>query len=458
VRRASVILALTALAACQSLVDVDLGAGIGAPCGTNDECQGSSCLDGICTVRCADDAGCPGGTICSREICELPLRVGYVYPFPISQDELAQSVDLGRIGVETELAYVSSAAVENKPLAAEATDAALDLVAQGSSVIVATSSGQAQAFAALSAANPEVNVLVLDSPVASADLTSVAPRMYQAYYLAGFAAARKSATRRLGMIASVPTPSVIARINAFALGARRALEPQSQEATIEIRWMGDWHDTGAPVENETKEVRDTRDLLLAGADVVAHTLDNNIPLTSMRYIIDKDQADALTSGFAVAANLAAGCEGAASPECIGSAYYNWTPILSAAFQTIQREEELGGFLRMGIAVSEAESAVGFRVGAAAPAGVDAEIDAIRAELLNEEGVGPIFDGPILSVRCSQLNDNQTPCVAEGERLSEEELARMCWFIDDVGLVERQGGTDLPAVVPAGCEASLPPVD
>lgn len=448
------LVAMVALAACQGLVDVDLGAGIGATCATNDECQGSSCLDGICTVRCADDAGCPGGTVCAREICELPLQIGYVYPFPVSQDELAQSIDLGRIGVEAELAYVTSVAVEDKPLAADAADAALDLVSQGTTVLVATSSAQATAFAALSAANPDVNVLVVDSPTATGQLTSVQPRIYQAYHLAGFAAARRSSTRRLGFIGSVATPSVIARINAFALGARRALEPEGQTATIEVRWMGDWHDTGAPVENETKEVRDTRELLLAGADVIAHTLDNNIPLTSLPYILDKDENDMLTEGFAIAANLPAGCEGSAAPRCVGSAYYNWTPILSQAFRTIQRDEALAGFLRMGVAVTEAESAVGFRVGAAAPAGVDAEIDAVRAELLNEEGVGPIFDGPISSVLCSQ-QEERTPCVAEGERLSEQELARMCWYIDDVGLVERAGGTDVPAVVPAACAASLP---
>lgn len=446
-RRALAVAALLA-GACQSLVEVDLGAGIGATCSVDDECQGSSCLDGICSRRCGDNAGCPGGTECSVGICELPLNVGYVYPFPLADDDLAKSFDLGRIGVEAELGNVSSTAIENKPLAQDATDAALDLIAQGHTVIVASSSTQAAAFAALTQQAPDANIITFDSFVANEDVTSLQPRIYQAYYLAGFAAARTSTTKRLGMIGSVITPSIVARINAFALGARRALEGQPMQATIEVKWVGEWHDTTAPVNGERKEFRFTRELIQNGADVIAHTLDSNIPLYALPKL-----AEEMVFGKVVAANLPAACEGDLAASCVGSAYFNWTPMFRASFHAIQREEG-GGFLRMGLATTEAASAVGFRVGDGAVAGVESELEPIRAKLAGESGVGSVFAGPITSAICSGQT-NQTPCVAQGDTLDEDGLARMCWFIDGVGLVERPQGIDMPAVVPQACVAALP---
>ncbi len=446
-RRAVVALAVVGVA-CQGLVDTDLGAGIGAPCLGDDDCQGSICSDRICTRTCGDDAGCPGGTICADEICELPMRVGYVYPFPIAQDELAQSFDLGRLGAETEHRYVTSVAVDDKPLAPDATDAALGLVAEGASVIAALSPAQAPAFAALADANPDVAVVGYASPVVSERLTSLEPRMYQAYYLAGVAAARKTLTNRFGMIASVASPEIVSRVNAFALGARRSLG--ATPFIVEVRWIGDWHDTGALVMGEKKERRDTRDLIINGADVVAHTLDNNIPLYSLPELALEGHV-----ATAVAANLAAACdaEGVAN-LCVGSAYFNWAPMLGTAFHAIQRDEG-GGRLRMGLGTNEAQSAVGFRVGAGATAGLAQELDNIRAELVQGDAVGAVFKGPIESDDCAAQTGN-SPCVATGATLDEAALARMCWFIDGV-IVERDptGTMDLPGTVPAACLDGLP---
>ncbi|NUO53363.1 MAG: BMP family ABC transporter substrate-binding protein, partial [Polyangiaceae bacterium] len=323
-------LLVATVAACANLVDERLGAGIGATCEADDQCQGSSCLDGICTMQCGDDNGCPGGTICSKGICELPMRVGYIYPYPVSGDDIAKAVDLGRVDAEAELQYVSSDAVENKPDGPAATDAAQDFVNAGHNVIVATAPEQAPTFAAFAQQNSNVSVLVMSSYNAGGNVTSLDPRMYQAYYLAGYAAAKTSNLMppRLGMIGSVAIPSVVARINAFALGAQRALKATGMQATIEVRWLGDWHDKLPPVGVDTREVVLTRDLLTNGADVIAHTLDNNIPLDALPRLAMEDGLE----GRAVAANLAAACIAGDAPEvaarCIGSACYNWGPVLS----------------------------------------------------------------------------------------------------------------------------------
>ncbi|NUO50793.1 MAG: BMP family ABC transporter substrate-binding protein [Polyangiaceae bacterium] len=449
-KRAAVVLLLVAsVPACANLVDERLGAGIGATCEADDQCQGSSCLDGICTMQCGDDNGCPGGTVCSKGICELPMRVGYIYPYPVGGDDVAKAVDLGRVDAEAELQYVSSDAVENKPDGPAATDAAQDFVNAGHNVIVATAPEQAPTFVAFAQQNSNVSVLVMSSYNAGGNVTSLEPRMYQAYYLAGYAAAKTSSLMppRLGMIGSVAIPSVVARINAFALGAQRALKTSGMQATIEVRWLGDWHDRLPPVGVDTREVVLTRDLLTNGADVIAHTLDNNIPLDALPRIAMEDGLE----GHAIAANLAAACVAGDAPEvaarCIGSAFYNWWPVLSRAFSDIQRENG-GGHLMMGLVPSADASAVGFQLGQAAPTGIAGELDAIRAELAAVEGVGPVFAGPLTSNACPMM---ENPCVPMGETLTDDELRRMCWFVSGVGLVERdEVGTDLEAVVPPSC--------
>jgi basic membrane protein A and related proteins len=454
-RVAALLVAVASVAACANLVDERLGAGLGATCEADDQCQGSSCLDGICTVQCGDDHGCPGGTICSKGICELPMRVGYVYPYPIQGDDISKAVDIGRVQAEAELQYVSSDAVEDKPDGPAATDAAQDFVNTGHHVLVATSTEQAATFAAFAQQHDDTSVLVLSSQVAGGNLTSLDPRMYQAYYLAGYTAAKTSTLipPRLGMIGSVPIPSVVARINAFALGAKEALSASPMQATIEVRWLGDWHDKQPPVNGmDTREVVLTRDLLTNGADVIAHTLDNNIPLDALPRIAMEDGLE----GQAIAANLQAACVAPDAPDvaarCIGSAFYNWRPVLARAFSDIQRESG-GGHLMMGLTTSADESAIGFELGQAAPTGIASELDAVRAQLATAEGVGPVFAGPLSSNACPNM---ENPCVPMGETLSDEELRRMCWFVSDVGLVERDGGgTDLPAVVPEACADGLP---
>ncbi len=451
-RAAALLLAIASVAACANLVDERLGAGLGATCEADDQCQGSSCLDGICTIRCGDDNGCPGGTVCSNEICELPMRVGYVYPYPVAQDELALSIDLGRLAAEAELQYVSSDAVENQ---LQGYDAAEDLVETGHGVIVSTSTEQAATFAAFAQNHTDVSVLAFSSPAAGGNLTSFDARMYQAYYLAGYAAAKTSNVMppRLGMIASVAIPSVIARINAFALGAQLALVDTGTQATIEIKWLGDWHDKLPPQNGiDTREVIFTRELLTNGADVIAHTLDNNVPLNALPRIAMEDGLE----GFAVAANLEAACASADAPDvamrCVGSAFYNWGPVLSRALTEIQRGNG-GGRILLGLTVGGEDSAVGFQLGPAAPTALGTEIPPLRNQLA-VEGVGPVFKGPIISDECTQMG-GPSPCVPENETLSEEALQRMCWFVDGVGLVDRQGGaTDQNAIVPEACAESL----
>jgi hypothetical protein len=66
--------------ACTSIVDWNVGAGIGAPCSSDEQCQGSSCIDDICASPCEPDGTCPGGTVCAERLCQVPSSVAFFLP------------------------------------------------------------------------------------------------------------------------------------------------------------------------------------------------------------------------------------------------------------------------------------------------------------------------------------------------------------------------------------------
>ncbi len=68
------------------------------------------------------------------------------------------------------------------------------------------------------------------------NLSSFFGRMYQARYLSGIVAGRKTATGELGYVAAFPTSEVIRGINAFTLGVR-SVRP---DAVVHVRYCGSW--------------------------------------------------------------------------------------------------------------------------------------------------------------------------------------------------------------------------
>ncbi|HTJ84725.1 MAG TPA: BMP family ABC transporter substrate-binding protein, partial [Polyangiaceae bacterium] len=229
-------------AACSVLVDPEVGRGIGAPCSADDQCQASSCTDGICAIGCNDTAGCPGGAVCARSLCQLPLSVTYVHGGDPASDELTRSFEDGRVAADAELAYTSSDADPGHALVSDAVSAAADAADGGAQVIVSSLPDPGASFAGFVAKHPGSTVLALRSTATEPGLVSFDARTYQAYYLAGIAAARLSTTQRIGIVATVAMPEVVASVNGFALGAQRV----SPGVTVEVLWLHSFHDPSPP--------------------------------------------------------------------------------------------------------------------------------------------------------------------------------------------------------------------
>lgn len=426
-----------ALSTCTVVVEPDVGAGLGATCTFDGQCQASSCIDGLCAVRCGDSAGCPGGTVCAQGVCHVPIQAAYLFPHDLAQDEVGRSFDIGRQEADEILGYIDSS--QEVPFASpgDAVARAAQVANAGAEVIVSTTPLHADRFAAFAAETPDVTVLSYQGTSSGPNLVSFDARTYQVYYLAGIAAGRYSKTRRVAILGGFVSPPVVASINAFALGARAA---SADPITIELRWIGEPHDTQPKVNGKSRERIFTEQMVMeTGCDVVAHTLDNSIPLLTVADLID-DGRDV----YAIGANLEDACAAAPAGRCLGSTYFQWGPLLAFVLDELHRDRDLPGLVLGGIEVSNLDSPIGFAVPSDLSGGVSlaALLEDERAKLAAQEGVGAIFDGPIASTGQCEAASGVSPCVPEGERLSEEGLATMCWLLD--GIVDE---LDMPAVVP-----------
>jgi hypothetical protein len=80
-----------------------------------------------------------------------------------------------------------------------------------------------------------------------------------------------------------------------------------------------------------------------------------------------------------------------------------------------------------------------------PGAVRLDVDSRVPDLVNAGDEHKPFQGP--------LRDNKGEVrVAAGDVMTDDELNRMCWFVE--GVVSNTGDGDVPAVVPAGCGGDI----
>ncbi|WP_197041055.1 BMP family ABC transporter substrate-binding protein [Chondromyces apiculatus] len=437
-------LALGPTTACHLLLDGDPAAGIGAPCEEDTDCQASRCIDEVCASPCTTSDDCPAPATCtSAALCQLPLRVGFVHAGEPASEQWTQAHETGREDALLDLPYLVTEAAYGKLLAADAASAIDDLIARGFHLIVATSPTLRDVAALKALEHPETKFLTCDAaPPTTGNHVAYHGRMYQAAYLAGYAAARRSTTHRLGMLGSLPTPAVVRYINAFTTGARRA----SPDTTVEIRWLGFWHDTLPPdPQGRTQERVLTEALLASGCDVIAHQTDNGIPVTTV--------ANAGTTAKAIGNNTEDACPPDA-PSCLGTTFWRWGPLYTRLLDGVHRSRwPSASLVEPGMLLNPQSSTVNFALGPAFDAGELAlEISALLEELSAENGEATPFIGPLCSTGQRDPGKDGTPdCLAAGEAPSAGELQTMCWFVE--GLVEREdpddpSSPDRPALVPS----------
>ena len=336
------------------------------------------------------------------------------------------------------LPYLETDFVTNTFLPDDALKAADEFIAGGASTIVANSFSLREPMLTAAEKHPDVEFLTCSGNVRKPNLGTYFGRMEQAYHLAGFAAAEKTTTKRLGFIGSFITPEVVRHINAFTLGALK-VDPS---IIVEVRWEGFWFDLDDP--NEDGKYNETvlaEQLLDTGCDVIAHNMDNGRALEAVEtraaatgmelYSIGNDNEDACRRG---------------PSTCLGTTYWNWGPLYVELFDQLHRSVwDPNVVINENIKSNPDESIPNFTVnGSVGGNDLEIKVSELLADLAKDENEKMSLRGPYCST------GQRADCVRNGEDLSDEELASMCWFVE--GIVEKEDpddpmSADRPAMVP-----------
>lgn len=124
---------------------------------------------------------------------------------------------------------------ENMPPACY--DQIMDLIRKdGCQIIIGGSFDYGEAMKKAAAEYPHIYFLHAGGIYHQANYSSFFGRMYQARYLSGIVAGRKTQTGKLGYVAAFPNSQVIRGINAFTLGVR-SVRP---DAVVYVRYCRSW--------------------------------------------------------------------------------------------------------------------------------------------------------------------------------------------------------------------------
>jgi basic membrane lipoprotein Med (substrate-binding protein (PBP1-ABC) superfamily) len=455
-RTGSVVLSLSLSAAILALVpacgDLTPRAGIGEVCVSSDDCQASSCNDGICTKNCSTNIDCPSPTQCFKSLCQYPLRVGAMYSGSSSENEgWTYTCNNSLVEATNNLGY-AQLSVENQiyggndpPLIGPAVKRLVE--DQKVDVIVATDSSEGKELEAARAQYPQTKFIAYKEPGSSffpaeapGAMATYASNSVPGWYLAGKLAVQLTHAKRLGIIGAALVPSAVQAINAYTRGA------QSEDPTVvvEVRWVGFWIDINStgiyPYKGKTyfREDLITQQLVDGGAVVVASIGDSGRPIR----LIEKNYPKA----YSVAANYQYSWRDLQKSmpfaTCLGSVYSNFRPYLEQQIAAIHTRTWKPTDTLGVIDADLPNSMIGFEPNPSS--GIDdANAKKVALSLAGQKGLDTAFKGPYQTTGQLDLDDDGKPdavqSVAAGVVLSASQLGSMCWFVK--GVVEKKDRDD-----------------
>lgn len=197
-----------------------------------------------------------------------PLKVGFVYVGPVTDNGWTYRHDVGRKAIEA--AYpgkVTTSFVENVAEGPDAERVIRQLAAGGSGLIYTTSFGFMNPTVKVAKQFPKVRFEHATGYLAASNLATYNARFYEGRAVIGTIAGRLSKTGKIGYIGSFPIPEVVMGINAFTLAAQK-INPGIRTVVV---WANAWHDPG-------KEADAAKTLLDQGCDILAQHTDSAAPL------------------------------------------------------------------------------------------------------------------------------------------------------------------------------------
>ncbi|WP_417582138.1 BMP family ABC transporter substrate-binding protein [Nitrincola sp.] len=324
--------------------------------------------------------------------------VAFIYASPAKDGGWNEAIDNARQKVADQL-DVKVMVAESIPEEASALVNAIDLfVRRGANIIVATTYGYSEGVKQAAEKYPHVAFLSASGIYNSENLESFYARTYEAWYLAGMAAASVSETNKLGMLGGFPVSVVNWDINGFALGVQSS-HPQT---TVNAIYTNSWWD---PV----REGQAAQSLIEMGADVIANNLSSSAPFSAA------ERNGHYSVGFQL------DMSGAAPNGHLTSVVFNWDKHLIPTIQKIidgsWEPNPYGAFPGLAEGVVDITP-----LHADVPAEALAQIEAAKAEMIS--GQFSPFTGPL-------FKQDGTEVLAEGAELDAGDVWGMDYLVKGV---------------------------
>ncbi len=326
-----------------------------------------------------------------------PIKAAWVYVGPINDGGWTTAHDNGRKFVEEQMGdAVETTYKENVPEGPEAAQVIDDLVADGNTIIFATSFGFGEAMTAAAEEYPDVAFEWATGIAPTDNMGIYYGAGEQSNYLAGMSAGAATESNIIGFVAPFPIPEVIRHINAYALGAQSV----NPDAVVKVVWVNSWFDP-------TNERQAADSLIASGADVIASGGDSPAPGEAAKAAgvawtgYDSDQS----------ANF--------PDEWLTAAVYNWGPYYLQQVQAAAAGTWAPASYYGSIADGFTDIAP---FGARVTQETQDAITAKRQEII--DGTFDIFAGPI-------SDQAGTVRIAEGEAMSFGDQMSVNWFVAGV---------------------------
>ncbi len=329
-----------------------------------------------------------------QPIAKEDLKVAFIYGSAVGEEGYSFSHDQGRKALEAE--GVATTYIENIPENAQFEKAVRDLIEQGYNVIYATSYGYGKYVLKLAEEYPSVYFNHATGATNAGNVATYMGRLYQSQYLAGIAAAYRTASNKIGFVVSFPIPEVLTQVNAFTLGVR-SVKP---EATVEVKWTNSWYD---PVAEKSAGL----ELVNTGCDVICAYLDT----------MNAQIAAAEKGAYAI------GCSSPA-PSVLPDAYLTAPVFHWANYYTKDVQKIIDGTWEPVFQFYGLDSGV-VDIDELTKNNADGAAGAVAA------AKAAIIDGT-LNVFAGELKDNQGNVRCEaGSALTDVEILTADWFVEGV---------------------------
>lgn len=332
----------------------------------------------------------------THNAAQEPLKIGFVYVGPVGDAGWTYQHDLGRKAVEESYGdRVQTTYVEK---VSEYDDGGVfrELAAQGNKLIFATTFGFMKQVEQVAPALPNVRFEHAQGYKRSANVSTYDVRTYEGAYLAGMLAGGMTRNHQLGIVASIPTPEVVAVINAFTLGAQ-AVNPRVE---TRVEWVMLWF-------HPPKEAAAAQKLFKSGVDVMFQTTDSSAVLETAERLGRRGIAwDSDMSAFAAHAQL-------------GAVEVNWAPYYLQAVENMLNGTWSSGTTWWGIR----QNAIDLKH-------LASDVPQALRERINAARIG-IADGT-LKVWRGPLQDNHKQLMLPvGSVAADYDIARMNFFVKGV---------------------------